>query len=522
MTKYLLRRILTGVISIIIVVGIVMVLVYSCLDREIIFASDPSYIKMQNNAQQVYRYRQWEKYGYLDYVPYSEYLAELVKKGEITAEKRTEVQSIGRTPAADKEETAKFVAQFTEYYKSKGYNVVRLDAVMSGLKLAPGGTQQLFAYKDKNIFARMWNYFTNIVKVDNIHNASGDVGKRGISFTFFDPAYGGQKFSPAIMGNGTTHKYLLYFDNKFPFIHQNLVSINLGLSFTITPGEDVFTTMTKPQGGQVKGSVIYPTGFVDNDTADDIHSAMYVEGSNITALTQTRYTDDYTNVTIFKDGKPKIFYSFIIGIISVIIAYVLGLPLGILMARKKDKLPDILGTIYIIFIIAVPSLAYIFMFRAIGGKMGIPTAFDATALKWTMYILPIVSLALPSIAGLMKWMRRYMIDQENSDYVKFARSGGLSEREIFNKHIFKNAMIPLVHGIPGSILGALTGAIITERVYTVPGVGNLLTQAINKYDNAVIVGVTLFYAVLSVVSMILGDILMALVDPRISFSSKGR
>ena len=72
------------------------------------------------------------------------------------------------------------------------------------------------------------------------------------------------------------------------------------------------------------------------------------------------------------------------------------------------------------------------------------------------------------------------------------------------------------------MLGALTGAIITERVYVVPGVGNVLTKAINMYDNGVIVGVTLFYAVLSVTSIILGDILMAMVDPRISFSSEGR
>ena len=106
--------------------------------------------------------------------------------------------------------------------------------------------------------------------------------------------------------------------------------------------------------------------------------------------------------------------------------------------------------------------------------------------------------------------------------MKFARSGGLSEREIFTKHIMKNAAIPIVHGIPGSILAALTGAIITERVYVVPGAGNLLTEAINKYDNGVTVGVTLFYAVLSVVSLILGDILMATVDPRISFSTKDR
>ena len=139
-----------------------------------------------------------------------------------------------------------------------------------------------------------------------------------------------------------------------------------------------------------------------------------------------------------------------------------------------------------------------------------------------MYVLPIISLALPQIANLMKWLRRYMIDQMNSDYVKFARSGGLTEGEIFKKHILKNAAIPIVHDIPATVLYALVGAIITERVYVVPGAGNLLTEAIGKYDNGVIVGVTLFYAVLSVVSIILGDILISIVDPRISFSSKDR
>jgi oligopeptide transport system permease protein len=170
----------------------------------------------------------------------------------------------------------------------------------------------------------------------------------------------------------------------------------------------------------------------------------------------------------------------------------------------------------------VPSLGYIFIFRAIGSSFKLPTTFDVQNPTWLMYILPVISLSLPSIANLMKWLRRYMIDQMNSDYVKFARSGGMSEGQIFTKHVLKNAIIPIVHGIPGSVLGALTGAIITERVYLVPGIGNVLTDAINKYDNGVIVGVALFYALLSVASFILGDILMAFMDPRISFTSKAR
>ena len=113
--------------------------------------------------------------------------------------------------------------------------------------------------------------------------------------------------------------------------------------------------------------------------------------------------------------------------------------------------------------------------------MGLPTTFDMDSKSKLMYILPIVSLALPQVANLMKWLRRYMIDQMNSDYVKFARSGGLTEGEIFTKHILKNAAIPIVQGVPASVLFALTGAIITERVYVVPGAGNLLTEAISKY-----------------------------------------
>ena len=216
-------------------------------------------------------------------------------------------------------------------------------------------------------------------------------------------------------------------------------------------------------------------------------------------------------------------YSFVCGICAVMLAYLLAVPMGTLMALRKDKLIDKLGTFYIVFITAVPSLAYIFMFKAIGGNVfKLPTTFDMENPTWMMYVLPIISLSLPAIANQMKWLRRYMIDQMNSDYVKFARSGGLSEGEIFSKHILKNAIIPIVHGIPSSVLFALTGAIITERVYVVPGAGNLLTNAINAYDNGVIVGVTLFYAILTVTSIILGDVLMSVMDPRISFTTKAR
>lgn len=522
MAKYLLKRILHAILSVIAVVMIVMILIYSLMNRQLIFSYDPVYAKTTNNAKQTYMLRKWEEYGYLDYVTYADYLQMLTDSGEIDEDTRAKVVNFARKAGSDSEEVQVYIDKFNDYYTKKGYTVNRLDAVTTGKKLANGGQQQYYAYKDKPLISRLVTYFTSIISVDNVHYVEEDLENRGITFTTHDPVYGGEKFSPAIMGNGTKYKYLLYCNDKFPWIHQNLVTINLGKSYSVNMGIDVFTTMITSQGSYVNSVITYPSGLTE-ESADDLHMATYAADSLDSSIVFTsRYTDHYTSVPTVKGGMSKMGYSFSIGICAVVISYLLGVPLGILMARKKDKLVDKLGTIYIIFIIAVPSLAYIFLFKAIGYKMGLPTVFNVDSSSKLMYVLPVVSLSLPSIASLMKWLRRYMIDQMNSDYVKFARSGGLSESEIFSKHILKNAIIPIVHGIPGSILGALTGAIITERVYVVPGAGNLLTQAINKYDNSVIVGVTLYYAILSVTSLILGDILMSMVDPRISFSSKAR
>lgn len=524
MAKYLLKRLVYGIFSIIAVVALVMIMIYSIMNRDLVFAKDTTFSHQSNNTKVTYMYSKWEEYGYLDYVTYADYLNELVKNGEIDEETKSEVVAFGRTAEDDSDAVKEYVEKFTEYYENQGYTVKRLDAVtMRGKKLASGGQQQLFAHKDIPLLKRLGAYLTGLFEIDSIDYVNEEIENRGISFTLYDPAYGGEKFSPAIIGNGTKHKYLLYFNSKFPYIHQNIVTINLGTSYSVNKGIDVFETMTQSQGSYVKSTVNYPTGHVE-ESADDLHSATYSQGSLTTSLVyQDRFVDDYTNVSTIKNGLSKIGYSFVIGIIAVIISYAIGVPVGIVMARKKDKLVDKIGTIYIVFIIAVPSLAYIFLFKAVGGSLfNLPTTFDMESTSKLMFILPIISLALPSIANLMKWMRRYMIDQMNSDYVKFARSGGLSESEIFRKHIMKNAIIPIVHGIPGGVLAALTGAIITERVYVVPGAGNLLTIAINQYDNGVIVGVTLFYATLSVVSIILGDILMSMVDPRISFSTKAR
>ena len=524
MTKYLIKRILRAFISIFIVVAVIMTMIYSFLDKKQIFAQDPVYTKQKGNGQRVYQMQQWEQFGYLDYVPYADFLEEEIKAGNLSKDDYKRAANLGKTAEADNELVAELVQKFTEKYESQGYTVERLKGDTKGntKKYKQGGEPRLFAYKDVPLTKRLGEYFKGLISVDNLHNVEEDIGERKLSFTLYDPVYGGEKFSPAITGNGTTHKYLLYCNDQFPYIHQNLVRINLGKSYSVNKGIDVFETMTQTQGSLKFSTITYPSGVVE-ETADDLHSATYAAGSqSMGALNQKYFTDDYTSVYTVKDGLSKMGYSFVIGIIATILSYMLAVPLGIMMALRKDKLLDKLGTFYIVFITAVPSLAYIFMFKAVGGSLGLPTTFNMENPTTLMYILPIVSLALPSVANLMKWLRRYMIDQMNADYVKFARSGGMSEGQIFTKHILKNAIIPIVHGIPASVLFSLTGAIITERVYVVPGVGNVLTNAINAYDNGVIVGVALFYAVLTVVAIILGDVLMSLMDPRISFTAKER
>lgn len=523
MTKYLLRRVLHGMISIFIVVSIVMIMIYSMLDRNQIFASDPQYSKVSNNDKTLYKYRTWKEYGYIDYITYADYLQMLVTQGEIDEDTRKSASTIGRKAENDSDITREYVEKFYAYCEANGYTVQRLDAIMqTPRKVAPGGQAKLFAAKDRPLYKRLVDYMKNLITVDNIHTVTDDVGERELTFTLYDPLYGGEKFSPAIIGNGTYHKYLFYCDGKFPYIHQNLVSLNLGKSYSVNKNIEVTVTMTKPQGSFANALITYPTGLVEV-SADDLHSAVYQSGSlEGNVINQARFTDNYTGVLTNKTGMSRMGYSFTIGIIAVFIAYLLGVPLGILVARKKDTLVDRIGTAYIVFIMAVPSLSYILIFKALGNMAGLPTTFIMDSSSKLMYVLPIISLALPSIGSLMRWLRRYMIDQMNSDYVKFARSGGLSESEIFSKHILKNAAIPVVHGIPGAILGSLVGAFITERVYVVPGIGGLLINAIGVYDNGVIVGVTLFYATISVASMILGDVLMSLVDPRISFTAKAR
>ncbi len=228
-------------------------------------------------------------------------------------------------------------------------------------------------------------------------------------------------------------------------------------------------------------------------------------------------------VAITEIVGEKIPISLQMGLISLAIALALGLPLGIMMARStrtRWKLWDKFGTIFIVVVQAVPAAAYHILIQFAGsqGALHLPMLFKQGDLR--SYILPIFSLAIGNIAYYAMWLRRYMVDESNKDYIRLARAKGLPSGAISRRHMFRNAMVPLIQYIPNSILFTLMGSLYVESLYSIPGMGGLLVTVIKRQDNTMVVALVLIYAAISILGLLFGDILMAILDPRISFTKK--
>ena len=217
---------------------------------------------------------------------------------------------------------------------------------------------------------------------------------------------------------------------------------------------------------------------------------------------------------------PKILMSLKLGFTSILISLPLGMLLGALMARKKGGIADRLGNAYIVFIQAVPNAVY-FIFIQLFGSNLLHVSMLYKEGDWTSLILPVISLALPSISSYAMWLRRYMVDETNKDYIKLARAKGVPNTTIWFRHVFRNSVVPMVNLIPGSILMTISGSIYTESLYSIPGMGGLLVDVIKRQDNSMVLALVVLFAAMSIIGLLLGDILMALADPRIKLEQKG-
>lgn len=211
-----------------------------------------------------------------------------------------------------------------------------------------------------------------------------------------------------------------------------------------------------------------------------------------------------------------------LGVTSLVISLVLGVLLGTVQTMYKGRLGDKLGIGYTVFVDAVPTIVSYSVILVVGTKLfHLPTVYSGRTHPVTSLIMPILCLSLPSIAGYALWTRRYMVDQLNMDYIKLAKMKGLSNWQVLTRHVLRNAIVPLVQYLPSSLLLTIGGSMLVESFFSIPGMGSLFSAAVRKYDLDVVQTLMFMYASLSVGGIVLGDLLMAAVDPRIKLSSDG-
>ena len=486
MKRYILTRILKSILSIFAVVSIIIVMIYTMIPSEKVFDNDAGAKKMKGDQLVTYKMKKLEELGYLDYVSTSEMCSTVFSEEQKTW-----------SPEQQEEAAAAWAA--------KGYEIQELK---SGDKFA------VHNYKWYELLAR---FYQRLFVVDSV-NAVKDENNPDLERKYYwgKNPYNG---TPALMCSGCQYKYQLYFDGSFPFIHQNKFRLDFGTSFPTSQGVPTMQVITDGQGANKKISQTFETGLTE-DSALIQTSCQYKP--KVDHLDQKRFTDNYAQCLSFHESPSMVNTSYLLGLIALIIAYAIGLPAGIAMAQNKDKLIDKIGIVYINLLIAVPSLAFIFFMRSIGTLFGLPDKFPQLGFNdIRSYIMPILILALLQTPSLMMWLRRYMIDQSNADYVKFARAKGLSQKEIFRKHILRNAIIPIVNGIPASIILCISGALITESAFAVPGMGKMLPDAIKQTNNNMVITLVFIFTALSIFSVLIGDLLMTVVDPRISLTEKG-
>ncbi|GHV52702.1 hypothetical protein AGMMS49579_10390 [Spirochaetia bacterium] len=225
------------------------------------------------------------------------------------------------------------------------------------------------------------------------------------------------------------------------------------------------------------------------------------------------------NAPVTQVIAPKIPYSLGFGLASIVISLALGIPLGMLMVRYKGKFWDNIGSGYVVIIKAVPAAVYfLFLQIYVTSLLRIPMLFnERNPVSW---ILPAICMSLSGIGTYAMWVRRYMVDEMTKDYIKLARAKGLSNVEILKSHVIRNAFVPLAQMLPANILLTISGSIYVEALFSIPGMGNLLISAIQRQDNTIVQALVLIYSSVGILGLFLGDLLMALFDPRIKLVRK--
>lgn len=207
-----------------------------------------------------------------------------------------------------------------------------------------------------------------------------------------------------------------------------------------------------------------------------------------------------------------------VGGTALIIGTLIGVVLGIIAALKKNRWPDyivmfiaILGATIPVFVLA-SLMQYVFAV-----KLG---WFPASGWgKPSNMVLPVIVMGFGSVATYARYIKSSMLDTLGQDYVLTARAKGLSERAVILKHVLRNSLLPAVTIFSSSVVGVFTGAFVTEKMFSIPGIGFYYVSSINSNDYTMIMGTTVFYTALFIIMQLVVDFAYMILDPRIRVSS---
>lgn len=222
----------------------------------------------------------------------------------------------------------------------------------------------------------------------------------------------------------------------------------------------------------------------------------------------------------------KIPISMQLNIFSLILTIPIGLTIGIIAALKKNTAVDHTLSVLIMVCISVPAFIFASVMQyCIAFKLGwlpivVTTERTLTWSKFVSLILPILSLSFGAIAGLARFMRAELSEALNSDYMLLAKSKGLSQLQATLKHAIRNSFLPLSGMIINMFVGILFGALVTEKIFSVPGMGGVMMDAINAKDHTVTIGVLFWYSLIGLLSILIIDLSYGIIDPRIRMGGK--
>jgi len=234
-------------------------------------------------------------------------------------------------------------------------------------------------------------------------------------------------------------------------------------------------------------------------------------------------------IPVTEKFSQVIWITVIINIITFFVEMFIAIPLGITAARKQYSRTDYAISIFALAGISLPTfflatiLKYVFSIKLGWFDLyGLTGRYFSSMTPWQQFwdmayhlVLPIITLTMLSIGGLMRYTRTNMLEVLNSDYIRTARAKGLPEKVVINKHAFRNTLIPLVSYMSYLLPSMFSGAMITEILYQIPGIGYISYQAMIRGDIPFAMFYTTFLLLLTQVSLLLADIMYAVVDPRV-------